>query len=96
MLDQVRPYALLLARAGIGVVFLVHGLQKFVTMGLAQTFAGLARVAAPILATTAFQRLGHGWPFYLAGVFVALVGIMAFQVEVHPRIARPAAERAEA
>jgi multidrug resistance protein len=66
------------------------------TMGVAQTFAGLARVAAPILATTAFQRLGHGWPFYLAGVFVALVGIMAFQVEVHPRIARPAAERAEA
>jgi hypothetical protein len=65
-------------------------------MGVAQTFAGLARVAAPILATTAFQRLGHGWPFYLAGVFVALVGIMAFQVEVHPRIARPAAERAEA
>ena len=66
------------------------------TMGVAQTFAGLARVTAPILATTAFQRLGHGWPFYLAGVFVALVGIMAFQVEVRPRVARSAAEQAEA
>ena len=36
------------------------------TMGVAQTFAGLARVAAPLLATMAFQRLGHGAPFYLA------------------------------
>jgi multidrug resistance protein len=66
------------------------------TMGVAQTFAGLARVLAPILATITFQRLGHGWPFYVAGGFVALVGIMAFQVDVHPRVAKPAAEGAEA
>ena len=37
------------------------------TMGVAQTFAGLARVVAPLLATTIFQRLGHAWPFYVAG-----------------------------
>jgi multidrug resistance protein len=66
------------------------------TMGVAQTFAGLARVLAPILATITFQRLGHGWPFYVAGGFVALVGIMAFQVDVHPRVAKRAAEGAEA
>jgi multidrug resistance protein len=66
------------------------------TMGVAQTFAGLARVAAPLLATTLFQRLGHGWPFYVAGGFVALVGIMAFQVNVHPRAAKRAAEGAGA
>lgn len=66
------------------------------TMGVAQTFAGLARVLAPILATITFQRLGHGWPFYVAGGFVALVGIMAFQVDVHPRVAGRAAEGAEA
>jgi multidrug resistance protein len=66
------------------------------TMGVAQTFAGLARVMAPILATIAFQRLGHGWPFYAAGALVALVGIMAFQVDVHPRVAKRAAEEAEA
>jgi hypothetical protein len=59
-------------------------------MGVAQTFAGLARVMAPILATIAFQRLGHGWPFYIAGGFVALVGILAFQVDVHPRLAKSA------
>jgi multidrug resistance protein len=66
------------------------------TMGVAQTFAGLARVMAPILATILFQRLGHGWPFYAAGGLVALVGIMAFQVDVHPRVAKRAAEGAEA
>jgi multidrug resistance protein len=65
-------------------------------MGVAQTFAGLARVAAPLLATTLFQRLGHGWPFFVAGGFVALVGIMAFQIEVHPRAAKRAAEGAGA
>ena len=66
------------------------------TMGVAQTFAGLARVAAPILATIAFQRLGHGWPFYLAAGYVALVGLMAFQVDPYPRVTKPAAEGAEA
>jgi MFS family permease len=66
------------------------------TMGVAQTFAGLARVVAPVLATITFQRLGHGWPFYTAGVLVALVGVMAFQVDVHPGVAKRAAEGAEA
>jgi MFS family permease len=66
------------------------------TMGVAQTFAGLARVAAPVLATILFQRLGHGWPFYVAAGYVGLVGIMAFQIDVHPTIAQPAREGAEA
>ena len=66
------------------------------TMGVAQTFAGLARVVAPLLATTLFQRLGHGWPFYVAASLVALVGVLAFQVEVHPKAVKPAAEGAGA
>ena len=61
------------------------------TMGVAQTFAGLARVAAPLLATTAFQRLGHGAPFYLAGACVAVVGVLAFQIQARSR--RPRASR---
>jgi multidrug resistance protein len=59
------------------------------TMGTAQTFAGLARVVAPLLATAAFQRLGHGWPFYLAGGCVAVVGILAFQMEASPGVVAP-------
>ncbi len=64
-----------------------------ITMGVAQTFAGLARVAAPLLATMAFQRLGHGAPFYLAGAFVAVVGVLAFQIQVGTSAStHPAAE----
>jgi MFS family permease len=53
-------------------------------MGVAQTFAGLARVAAPLMATFAFQRFGHAAPFFIAGGIVALVGLLAFRVEVQP------------
>ena len=64
------------------------------TMGVAQTFAGLARVVAPLLATAAFQQLGHGAPFYLAGGCVALVGVLAFQVEVDRLAYRGGEQRA--
>jgi MFS family permease len=57
------------------------------TMGIAQTFAGISRVAAPLLSTTLFQRISHGMPFYFAATFVGLVSLLAFQVE-----SRPAAE----
>ncbi|WP_329083615.1 MULTISPECIES: DoxX family protein [unclassified Streptosporangium] len=57
MLDQVRPYALLLARIALGVIFLIHGAQKFLTTGLGQTTGffessgiPLAAVAAPAVA----------------------------------------------
>ena len=66
------------------------------TMGVAQTFAGSARVAAPLLATVIFQRLGHEWPFYVAGAVVGLAGILTFQIPSEsPVIPRPG-EEAEA
>lgn len=52
------------------------------TMGVAQTFAGIARVAAPLVATWAFQTAGPSWPFLLAGTIVALVGVLAFRLDV--------------
>ena len=58
------------------------------TMGVAQTFAGLARVVAPLLATTIFQRLGHDWPFYLAGGVVALAGALTLQIPESPECPR--------
>jgi MFS family permease len=54
------------------------------TMGVAQTFAGIARIIAPVIATNAFQYVGHAAPFYMAGGVVALVGLLAFQVDVTP------------
>jgi MFS family permease len=50
-------------------------------MGVAQTFGGISRVIAPLLATIAFGHLGHVSPFYLAGVVVALVSVLAFQID---------------
>jgi len=50
------------------------------TMGVAQTFAGMARVASPLIATSAFQRFGEGMPFYVAAGIVAGVGVLAFRL----------------
>lgn len=55
--------------------------QVGLTMGVAQTFAGIARVIAPLVATFAFQHAGHGWPFIIGGAIVALVGILAFRLD---------------
>jgi MFS family permease len=49
------------------------------TMGIAQTYAGIARMTAPVLSTFAFQAFGHTTPFYMAAATVALVGILAFR-----------------
>ena len=54
------------------------------TMGIAQTFAGISRVAAPVLATTLFQRISHGAPFYFAAACVGILSLLAFQVESRP------------
>jgi MFS family permease len=54
------------------------------TMGIAQTFAGISRVIAPVLSTRLFQKVSHGMPFYFAATFVALVSLLAFQVEGRP------------
>ncbi len=58
------------------------------TMGSAQTFAGVARVVAPLIATSAFQRFGSGAPFFLAGGIVMLVGVLAFRLDVAPHALR--------
>jgi predicted MFS family arabinose efflux permease len=52
------------------------------TMGVAQTFAGIARVIAPLIATWSFQHVGLTSPFLIAGVIVALVGILAFRLDL--------------
>jgi len=49
-------------------------------MGTAQTYAGISRVIAPLAATAAFQRLGHGTPFWLAAGLVVLVGLWTLRL----------------
>jgi MFS family permease len=48
-------------------------------MGVAQTFAGISRVIAPIFGTIAFQRLGVDWPFRIGGITMLLVAWSAFR-----------------
>ena len=49
------------------------------TMGVAQTFAGVARVLAPILGGMAFQYIGISAPFLIGGVIVLGVSWVAFR-----------------
>ena len=51
------------------------------TMGVAQTYAGTARVVAPILGAIVFQRIGHQWPFLAAAGMMALVSVLAFKLQ---------------
>jgi MFS family permease len=53
-----------------------------VTMGVAQTFAGVARVIAPFLSTAAFQLVGHAWSFILAAALIGVVSILAIRLDV--------------
>jgi MFS family permease len=65
-----------------------HKAELGLTMGIAQTFAGISRVLAPLVSTSLFQRISHGAPFYCAALFVALVSLLALQVERRP-VAEP-------
>ena len=51
------------------------------TMGIAQTFAGISRLIAPLTATTLFQYAGHRSPFLFAAAAVGLVTVLAVQVD---------------
>lgn len=53
-----------------------------VTMGVAQTFAGVARAIAPFLSTFAFQYIGHAWSFVLAAVLIGVVSVLALRLDV--------------
>lgn len=63
------------------------------TMGIAQTFAGLARAISPIVATKVFQELGHGWPFYLAAAAIGCS--MLLSAKVRRGSLEPGSEAAE-
>jgi putative oxidoreductase len=53
MIDKMRPYALLLARIGVGVIFLYHGIQKFTTTGISGVTNFFESVGVPLPGLTA-------------------------------------------
>jgi multidrug resistance protein len=57
------------------------------TMGVAQTFAGIARIIAPIAGTIAFQRIGVNAPFLLGGLTMLGVAWVSWRfVRPLPRV----------
>jgi multidrug resistance protein len=48
-------------------------------MGAQQTFRGIMSIVGPVGATIAFQALGHGVPFLLAALVVAVAGMLALR-----------------
>src|SRR2546430_4222675 len=48
-------------------------------MGAQQTLRGIASIVGPVGATLVFDQLGHGVPFLIAAVDVAIAGRMAFR-----------------
>ena len=52
-------------------------------MGVAQTFGGVSRVVAPLMATAAFE-VNIWFPFVLGAAIVGVAMVMAFRVPVVP------------
>lgn len=74
-----RSVALLLARVGIGAVFLAHGLQKLNTWGHAGTASSFDSMGAPLPDVTAFLATWVeivGGAALIAGLLVPLAGFL--------------------
>ena len=67
------------------------------TMGTAQTFAGLSRVVAPLIATALFQQLGHGVPFFAGAGYMLFVLLLSFGIgdAVDSRVTSPSVPLAQ-
>ena len=76
-----RDIATLVARIGLGVVFIAHGWQKFDTNGLDATKAGFEGMGIPLPEISAyfatFVELVGGAALLL-GIFAPIVGILLF------------------
>ncbi|GAA4805328.1 DoxX family protein [Tomitella cavernea] len=76
---SIRSIGLLLARVGIGAVFLAHGLQKLNTWGHAGTAAAFDTMGAPLPDVSAYLATWVeilGGAALIAGLLVPLAGIL--------------------
>lgn len=83
---MIRNVLILLARVGLGAIFLAHGWQKFVTNGIGATQQGFASMGAPapelsavVTATIEFAGgigliIGLATPVWAALLFATMVG----------------------
>ncbi|MEV0668931.1 DoxX family protein [Mycobacterium sp. NPDC050441] len=83
---MIRNVLILLARVGLGAIFLAHGWQKFVTNGIGATQQGFASMGAPapalsavVTATIEFAGgigliIGLATPVWAALLFATMAG----------------------
>jgi len=75
----VKDAVLLVARVVLGVVLIAHGLQKFVTNGIAGTTAGFTRMGvpgAPVAAVYAAVVETVGGLLLIAGAATSIVAVL--------------------
>jgi len=66
----------------------IHSSERGLYMGVQQTFGGISRVVVPLWAGFAYQRFGHGVPFWTSAIMV--VGVMALGLGIDdPRKQQP-------
>ncbi|MCK8672722.1 DoxX family protein [Rhodococcus sp. HM1] len=76
-----RDIAILLARLGIGVIFLVHGLQKLIVNGYSGTKAGFESMEVPAPPVSAFIATWVeilGGVSLILGLLVPVFGVLLF------------------
>ncbi|QNG17868.1 DoxX family protein [Rhodococcus triatomae] len=79
----VPSIGILIARIGIGVIFLAHGLQKFRVWGLDGTAASFEQMEVPAPTASAYAAAfieTIGGIALIAGLLVPLAGILLFLV----------------
>lgn len=76
---QLRDLALLIARIGVGIVFIAHGMQKFTTWGIGGTASSFEQMGIPLPGVSAwFAALVEtlGGVALLVGVALPLAGVL--------------------
>ncbi len=76
-----RDVAILLARIGLGIIFLAHGLQKLNTWGYSGTKAAFDGMGAPVPGVSAFLATWIeilGGVALIAGVLTPIFGLLLF------------------
>ena len=74
-----RDLVLLVARVGLGVVFIAHGWQKFSTNGLDATAAGFDQMGVPAPTLSAYYAAGVeliGGAALILGVLTTVAGVL--------------------
>lgn len=69
----------------------IHSSERGLYMGLQQTFGGVARVIGPLGAGLAFDHLGVGIPFLIAGVIVLATISLGLGLDQYAKRPTPAA-----